>query len=163
VPAQQSPRQDYMSKGGNTIAVTKKESTGRGVLQRESVTAVTGAPERSTGQRLRARGCPFICYRIRIWDVLGRCFYCRPRGAWAAAIAICGARPANRVGTSCKPLTVLRCGRRTGQIGKCRNMITVTKRESTGRGVTRGVTAVTRGVRAVSVVTASVTPCNTHG
>jgi len=79
------------------------------------------------------------------------------RGALAAANAICGARPANGVGTSCKPLAVLKCGRPTGYIGKCGNTITVTKRESTGRGVTRGVTAVTRGVRAVSVVTASVT------
>ena len=66
-----------------------------------------------------------------------------------------GAQPSKGIGTSCRALAVLRCGRPTGYIGKCGNTITVTKREH--RGVTRGVTAVTRGVGAVAVVTESVT------
>jgi hypothetical protein len=74
-----------------------------------------------------------------------------PRRALAAVIAMWGAQPGNGVGTSCKPLAVIK------GVGGPRVTEAVTKKESTGRGVTRGGTAVTRAVTAVTAVTASAT------
>jgi hypothetical protein len=169
VPAQQPPRQDYTSKRGNTIAVTKKESIGQGVTTgvravTRAVTAVTGAPGRSTGQGLRVRGCA-LCYRIRISDVLDRWSIYRPPDAlWPPGSRRAGRSAAMGVGTSCKPFPILRCSRPTGYIGQCGNTITVTKREHWAGRYTwshSSYTGCEGGRGRNSIGNSTVTPCNT--